>query len=116
MQIGSALSAGAFSPLTATSTPSSSSTSSASTDAMMASAPTGDSSTDLMRFLKMTPAQKMDYQWMSSHHITQQSLSSMSQTQRDALRDQMSSELQQRAQQTLEAKTAQANGGVNIVV
>ena len=82
----------------------------------MAEAPSGNSSADLMKFLQMTPAQKMDYQWMSSHHITQQSLASMSQDQRDALRQQMATDLKQKAQQDMDAKAAKASGGVNLVV
>jgi hypothetical protein len=112
MQVGSSLSTGAFASLT--SSPSSSASSAAS-DPLVADAPTGDTSTDLMKFLKMTPAQKMDYQWMSSHHLTQQSLASMTSDQRDAIRQQMASDLKQKAQQTMDSQVAKSNGGVNIL-
>ena len=114
MQIGATSSnSGVFAPVTDAS---SSSTSPSASDPLMSVAPSGDSSADLMKFLNMTPAQKMDYQYLSSHHITQQSLSQMSQTQRDALRQQMASDLKQKAQQEMDAKVAKASGGVNIVV
>ena len=112
MQIGSSLSTGAFAPVM----PASSSSSPAASDPLTSIAPSGDTSADLMKFLKMSPAQKMEYQWMSSHHITQQSLAAMTPDQRNALQQRMESDLKQKAQQTLESKTAQANGGVNIVV
>jgi len=111
MQIGSSMSTGAFAALVPAT-----SVSSPSTDPLIGVAPTGDTSADLMKFLQMSPAQKMEYQWLSSHHITQQQLSSMTQAQRDALHEQMASDLKQKAQQDLESKTAKANGGLNIVV
>ncbi len=113
MQIGSSLSTGAFASLT--SAPSSASSSSAG-DPLLASAPTGDTSADLMKFLQMTPAQKMDYQWLSSHHLTQSNLASMSQQQRDAIRQQMANDLKTKAQQNMDSEVAKANGGVNVVV
>ncbi len=112
MQIGSSLSTGAFASLTSSSSASSPSAS----DPLMASAPTGDASVDLMKFLKMTPAQKMDYQWLSSHHLTQSNLASMSQDQRDAIRTQMANDLKTKAQQDMDSEVAKANGGVNVVV
>lgn len=113
MQIGSSLSTGAFASLT--SNPSSATSPSAS-DPLLASAPTGDASADLMKFLQMTPAQKMDYQWLSSHHLTQSDLASMSQQQRDAIRQQMANDLKTKAQQDMDSQVAKANGGVNVVV
>ncbi len=113
MQVGSSLSTGAFASVTATPT---SSTSVASNDPLMAVAPSGDKSADLMKFLQMTPAQKMDYQWMSSHHITQQSLASMTPDQRNAIRQQMANDLKTKAQQAMDSGVAKANGGVNVVV
>jgi len=113
MQIGASFSAGAFASVTSTPT---STSSSAGNDPLLASAPSGDASADLIKFLQMTPAQKMDYQWMSSHHITQGSLAAMSQQQRDAIRQQMAGDLKQKAQQDMDAQVAKANGGVNIVV
>ncbi len=110
MQIGSSLSTGAFAPVSSTST-----TSSPSSDPLIAGAPSGDTSADLMKFLQMTPAQKMEYQWMSSHHLTQSSLASMTQQQRDAIREQMASDLKQKAQQQMDAQVAKANGGVNVI-
>lgn len=112
MQIGSSLSTGAFASLT--SSPSSSSPS--PSDPLLASAPSGDASADLMKFLQMTPAQKMDYQWLSGHHLTQSNLASMSQEQRDAIRTQMATDLKNKAQQDMDAKAAKAGGGVNVVV
>ena len=85
-------------------------------DPLMDVAPSGNNSDDLMRFLKMTPAQKMEYEWLNSHHVTQQDLKGMSSDQRDAIRQQMAADLKQKAQQDMEAKAAKANGGVNIVV
>ena len=110
MQIGSSLNTGAYAALTPTSSSSTSSASSAASDPLMAIAPSGNSSDDIMKFLKMTPAQKMQYEWMSSHHVTQQSLASMTQDQRDALQEQMSADLKQKAQQATEAKAAKAGG------
>ncbi len=114
MQIGTSFNTGAYASLT--SAPSSTaSVSSAASDPLMAIAPSGNNSADLMKFLKMTPAQKMQYEWMSSHKITQQSLASMTQDQRNALQEQMSNDLRQKAQQATEAKAAKA-GGINVVV
>ncbi len=112
MQIGSSLSTGAFASLTSTS----SSSSPSASDPLLASAPSGDASADLMKFLQMSPAQKMDYQWLSSHHLTQANLASMSQEQRDAIRQQMANDLKTKAQQTMDSQVAKANGGVNVVV
>ncbi len=89
---------------------------SSNSDPLMAVAPSGDSSDDLMRFLKMTPAQKMQYEWLNSHHITQQDLNGMSSDQRNAIRQQMAADLKQKAQQEMEAKAAKAGGGGNVVV
>ncbi len=114
MQIGSSTNTGAYAPITSVSS-STSSASSAASDPLMAIAPSGNNSADLMKFLKMTPAQKMQYEWMSSHKITQQSLAAMTPDQRTALQEQMTNELKQKAQQATEAKAAKA-GGVNVVV
>ncbi len=115
MQIGSSAGVNAYAALTSSSTPSSSS-SSASSDPLLANAPTGDKTADLMKFLKMTPAQKMEFQWLSSHHITQSDLASMSQQQRDAIRQQMATDFKQKAQQQMDANAAKDKGGVNVVV
>ena len=112
MQVGSSLSTGAFASVT--STPSS--TSAANNDPLIADAPTGDKSTDLMKFLQMTPAQKMDFQWLSSHHLTQSNLASMTSDQRDAIRQQMANDIKTKAQQDMDSQVAKANGGVNVVV
>lgn len=88
----------------------------AGNDPLIGVAPTGNSSDDLMRFLKMTPAQKMEYEWLNAHHITQSDLKSMPADQRNLIRQQMAADLKQKAQQDMEAKAAKAGGGVNIVV
>jgi len=115
MQIGTSLNTGAYASLTSTPSSSTNSAASAASDPLMAIAPSGNNSADLQKFLKMTPGQKMQYEWMSSHNITQQTLASMTQDQRNALQEQMSTDLKQKAQQATEAKAAKA-GGVNVVV
>ena len=113
MQVGSSTSTGAFASLTAAP---SSPTSPSANDPLMADAPTGDKSADLMKFLQMTPSQKMDYQWLSSHHLTQSKLAAMTSDQRNAIRQQMANDLKTKAQQDMDSQVAKANGGVNVVV
>ena len=115
MQIGTATNTGAYASLTSTPSSSSNAAASAASDPLMSIAPSGNNTADLQKFLQMTPGQKMQYEWMSSHNITQQSLASMTQDQRNALQEQMTNDLKQKAQKATEDKAAKA-GGINVVV
>lgn len=100
MQIGSS-----FSPITA-SYGSSKKTPSTPIDPLMQIAPSDSDTaeTTLMKFLKMTPAEKMQYTWLNSHHITKEKLAAMSPDERAAVQKQMESEIQQKARDDIEKK------------
>ena len=70
---------------------------------------------ELLWFLKMSPAEKMQYQWLASHKISMQDLSSMSSEDRAALLKQMATELAERAKQNATAKETGQGQQVNIL-
>ena len=104
MQIGSS-----FSPITA-SYGSTKKTQSAPTDPLMQIAPSASDTaeTTLMKFLKMTPAEKMQYTWLNAHHLTKEKLAAMSPDERAAIQKQMESEIQQKAREATEKKSGQS--------
>ncbi|HTM83098.1 hypothetical protein [Asticcacaulis sp.] len=104
MQIGSS-----FSPITA-SYGSTKKTQSPPTDPLMQIAPSASdtSETTLMKFLKMTPAEKMQYTWLNAHHLTKEKLAAMSPDERAAVQKQMESEIQQKAREGTEKKTGKS--------
>ncbi|ESQ81446.1 hypothetical protein [Asticcacaulis benevestitus] len=67
----------------------------------------------LMKFLKMSPAEKLQCTWLNSHGITKEKLAAMKPEERIAIQKQMTDELQEQARQEMEKKKGAT---VNIVV
>ncbi|ESQ81644.1 hypothetical protein AEAC466_20940 [Asticcacaulis sp. AC466] len=88
-----------------------------STDPLSQIAPSSSDSAEasLMKFLKMSPAEKMQYTWLNSHGLTKEKLAAKSPEERAAIQKQMMQELQEQARQRQE----KANGtgtAINVVV
>jgi hypothetical protein len=112
MQIGATSSS---LPVFATHTTASQSQSNPLDDLLSNIAPSKDPTADLLRFLKMSPAEKMQYQWMASHKMSGDDIKSMSSEQRAALMKQMATELAEQAQQRATAKDTGQGQQVNIL-
>jgi len=111
MQIGSSFST------TATSYSSTKKAQSTPTDPLMQIAPSNSDTaeTTLMKFLKMTPAEKMQYTWLNAHHLTKEKLAAMSPEERAAVHKQMETEIQQKAREDTEKKSGEKGQSVNIL-
>jgi hypothetical protein len=84
-------------------------------DLLSSLAPSKDPTADLMRFLKMSPAEKMQYQWLASHKMSGDDIKSMSSEDRAALMKQMATELAEQAKQRATAKDTGQGQQVNLL-
>lgn len=71
-----------------------------------------DPAKEFMDFMKLTPAQRMEEQWLRSHGLTRKDLESMSPEKRDAIKKQMAQEIEDAMKRKTKAKAA---GGVDIL-
>jgi hypothetical protein len=87
------------------------------TDPLMQLAPSESDTPEatLMKFFKMSPAEKMQYTWLNAHKLTKEKLAAMSPDERAAIQKQMATELQQKARQDAEKKGGQTGQSVNIL-
>ncbi len=110
MQIGSS-----FSPLTA-SYGSVNKPQTTATDPLMQLAPSESDTPEatLMKFFKMSPAEKMQYTWLNAHHLTKEKLAAMSPEERQAVNQQMATELQQKALQDSKDRKGQDEPGKSV--
>jgi hypothetical protein len=69
----------------------------------------------LMKFLEMTPAEKMQFLWLNAHHLTREELATMSPDERAAIQKQMTTEIQQKAREDMEKKSGQSGQSLNIL-
>ncbi len=111
MQIGSS-----FSTMTA-SYGSTKKPQSAPTDPMMQLAPSEADTPEasLMKFFKMSPAEKMQYTWLNAHHLTKEKLAAMTPDERAAVQKQMETEIQQKAREDTEKKGGEKGQSINIL-
>ena len=111
MQIGSS-----FSTMTA-SYGSAQKPQSAPIDPLMQLAPSESDTPEasLMKFFKMSPAEKMQYTWLNAHHLTKEKLAAMSPDERAAVQKQMETEIQQKARADTEKKGGEKGQSVNIL-
>jgi hypothetical protein len=58
-----------------------------------------------LNFMKETPAQQLEDQWLAAHHLTRKDLEAMPAKQREAILKQMEAEIKQQLKQQTEAKT-----------
>jgi hypothetical protein len=101
MEISSGL-AGAYYP-----SPTSQNPRSAQNAAPAASASTASDAAEqkFLNYMKETPAQKLEDQWLAAHHLTRKDLDAMPPKQREAILKQMEAEIKQQLKQQTEAKT-----------
>jgi len=70
--------------------------------------------TTLMKFLKMSPAEKMQYTWLNAHKLTKEKLAAMSPDERAAIQKQMETEIQQKTKQDAANKSTQIPGAKSV--
>jgi hypothetical protein len=58
-----------------------------------------------LNYMKESPAQKLEDQWLAAHHLTRKELDAMPPKQREAILKQMEAEIKQQLKQQTEAKT-----------
>ena len=69
----------------------------------------------MLKFFKMSPAEKMQYTWLNAHHLTKEKLAAMSPDERAAVQKQMETEIQQKARADIEKKGGEKGQSVNIL-
>lgn len=57
-----------------------------------------------LNYMKETPAQRLEDQWLAAHHLTRKELDAMPPKQREAILKQMAAEIKQQLKQQTEAK------------
>lgn len=70
---------------------------------------------EFLDFMKLTPAQRMQEQWLAAHGLTRQDLENMEPEKRDALMKQMAQEIEEKIKQQALNKNDDKKDGVDIL-
>jgi len=70
-----------------------------------------------LKYMKETPAQKLEDAWLKAHHLTREQLAAMPPAQREAIEKQMAADLKEKLkQQALDNANKKTGGNTDVTV
>ena len=65
-----------------------------------------------LAYMKETPAQQLEDQWLAAHHLTRKALDAMPAKQREAIMKEIEADIKRQLKQAAEKKTANKKTGI----